>query len=229
MKRILFIVLLAGSFFALTFCKHAPDLSIEPPFPKPRPEVVCSQDTIFFQNSVFPIIYNSCAKSGCHDAATHKHGIELTDYGKIMDLVTPGQPDQSQLYKVLFSGGERRMPPNEPLAADSMSLIYYWVKQGALNNLCTSPCDTISTITYSGSIQPLIKSRCGVCHEGSNPQGNVSLATYDQVKAYGLNGKLLGSVRHDNGYYAMPKNASPLSECEIAEIKIWIDSNYRQK
>ena len=228
MKKIILLISLSGIILLWFSCKHSPDLTIEPPFPKSRPEVICTQDTIFFQNSVFPIIYNSCAKSGCHDAASHKHGIQLSDYATIMEHVTPGDPQNSQLYRVLFSGGEKRMPPNEPLAPDSMSLIYYWIKQGALNNLCPSTCDT-SNVTYSGIIQPLIKSRCGVCHEGSNPLGNVNLSTYDQVKAMGTNGKLLGSVRHDNGFYPMPKNSDPLTPCDIAEIKIWIDSNYRQK
>ena len=96
----------------ISACYHNADLSIAPPKPAPPgSEFKCSHDTIYFQNSVMPVILNGCAKTGCHDEASHKADHVLDNYAGIYSLVTPFDPPSSKLYIVLFSNSEGRMPP----------------------------------------------------------------------------------------------------------------------
>jgi len=212
---ILFLVI---SFFA---CHHNADLTIAPPFPSQSAWLTCSKDTIYFQNSVLPLVINSCGKTGCHDAGGSKHGITLDGYSNIMKLVTPYDPTSSKLYTVLFSNTQEQMPPNNHLDVNQEGLIYYWILQGALNNKCEpAGCDS-SHVTYDSTINVIIQSWCIGCHSGSNPANGMNLSTYDQVKAVANGGRLMGSIRQENGYYAMPKG-SQLSPCDIALFQKWI-------
>jgi hypothetical protein len=52
----------------------------------------------------------------------------------------------------------------------------------------------------------------------------VVLATYNDVKSNALNGKLLGAIKHSNGYSPMPKGGNKMKECDIRKIEIWINS-----
>jgi hypothetical protein len=83
-------------------------------------------------------------------------------------------------------------------------------------------CDT-TDVTYSGTVLPIIEGRCYKCHDQVNNNGNVTLEGYDNLKRYANNGQLLGAVKHQAGFSAMPKNESPLLSCEIEKIEKWID------
>ena len=215
----LFIFLLAG-------CHNKADLSIAPPFPSQSPWLKCSHDTIYFQNSVLPVVINSCAKSGCHDQASNKHEIVLDSYSAIYNLVKPNDPLSSKLYTALFSFGQQRMPPGERLSVNQEGLIYYWILQGAVNNRCETPCDS-SHVTYDSTIIAIVQSWCTGCHGGPNPANGLSLTTYDQVKASVNSGRLLGAIRQESGFYPMPKG-SQLSPCDIAIFQIWINNGMPQ-
>src|SRR5689334_5881853 len=41
------------------------------------PETPCDADSVYFANTVLPLFISNCAKSGCHDAASHQEGIIL--------------------------------------------------------------------------------------------------------------------------------------------------------
>ncbi|MEI9958733.1 MAG: hypothetical protein WDM90_21030 [Ferruginibacter sp.] len=82
-------------------------------------------------------------------------------------------------------------------------------------------CDT-TTVTYSGSIVPILAANCTGCHGGSVPAGTIDLNTYINVKAQVDNGKLWGAVSHTAGYKPMPKNSDKLSDCNLNKIKLWI-------
>jgi hypothetical protein len=88
-------------------------------------------------------------------------------------------------------------------------------------------CDT-TNVTYSGTIWPVINSNCVGCHSGSAPQGNIHLEDYSTISAAaaipaGQPGSLYGAISHDPGNSAMPKNETPLSDCKILQVKVWID------
>jgi len=184
----------------------------------------CSADTVYFQNKVLPLLNSSCAMSGCHDAITHKEGVNLTTYAKIFSTggVLPGNPANSKLYKALLKSGSDRMPP-APAPAFTQAqkdIIYKWILQGAKNNACND-CDT-AVITYSGATAPIVNTYCKGCHNPSSLGGGIDLSTYAGVKTIATNGKLMGSITHASGFIAMPQGSTKLSDCRIQQIQKWI-------
>ena len=210
-------------------CKH------EPPFP---PELVddggngggptpvddpCDLDSVYFQNTVLPLLVSYCAGTGCHDAITHEDGVSLYDYAHIMQQVTPGDPADSDLWDkgIAETGGDAMPPPDQPqLTAQQEQAIYTWIMQGAQNNACAG-CDT-TNVTYNGTIKPLFQSKCNGCHSGSSPDGNLDLSQYAVANTVAMDGRLAGSVQHLSSYNAMPPSGGMLPNCEIDQLLIWI-------
>ena len=83
-------------------------------------------------------------------------------------------------------------------------------------------CDT-TNVTYSVTVWPIIESKCFGCHSGNNPGGNIFLRNYTDVVVVADDERLWGSINHETGFTAMPKNLPKLSECELAAIRIWIE------
>jgi len=224
MQRYLFTLLLVPFMIFLWGCHHNANLNFDPPRPTPPPPGWgCSFDTIYFQNSVLPVILTGCAKTGCHDQGTRKSGLVLDNYAKLYSMIVPFNPQNSKLYKVLYSNTSGRMPPDKPLSDEGKSIIYWWIKQGGYNNRCDSTgCDS-TNVTYTRSINPILQSWCVSCHSGSSPGGGFKLETYDEAKAVANGGRLMGALRHDAGYSPMPKPGTIiLSPCEINMFAKWI-------
>jgi mono/diheme cytochrome c family protein len=194
-----------------------------PPPTTPAPTSNCSPDTVYFQNTIAPLIAQTCSMAGCHDAITKASGVTLVTYTNIMRYVSAGNAAGSTLYTITKSGSMPRQPIAKYTAAQ-LTQVQTWINQGAKNNFCTS-CDTTST--YSKGIAPLITTYCIGCHSATaaaSSGGNINLSTYTAVKVYATSGSLYGSVNHTLGYSAMPKNQAQLSACQIAQFKKWIDA-----
>lgn len=192
--------------------------------------IKCDSNLVYFQQEILPIIVSNCAKSGCHDAASHKEGLNLTTYAKIMSsgLVKANNANGSKLIKVIKqSGGEEAMPPspNQKLNAAQIALLSKWISQGAKDTSCVetfTTCDT-TAVSYSGFIAPLFSTFCAGCHSGGNPSGGLTLNSFNGVKAVALNGRLMGSISWTNGYQKMPQSGNKLTDCSIAKIQAWIN------
>ncbi len=87
-----------------------------------------------------------------------------------------------------------------------------------------STCDN-ATVTYTKQIKPLFSS-CAIsaCHNASSTAG--SLANYVDAKKFAENGRILGSIKHEEGYKAMPEGGTKLSDCNISKIEKWINTGY---
>jgi len=192
----------------------------------------CDPDTVYFQNTVLPLLQSSCAISGCHDEISHQHGIIMTTYEKIIQTVeiNPYEPWDSELYEVIeddYQSDRMPPPPSPPFTQEQKDIIYNWILQGSLDNYCDSEdCDSIN-VSFSGTIFPIIQNNCYGCHSGSNPNGGISLTNYSQIKnagsiSPGSFGSLLGTVTWANGNSPMPQNGNKLSDCNIAQINKWI-------
>ncbi len=210
---------------------------VHDPFPVPDPPIEvnpgntyggvtanCVYQDVCFESSVLPIFMSACAKSGCHDALTHKEGFNLTSYAGITkNGIVPGKANESKLYKVTIASGEDLMPPPPDLALSKAQrdTIAKWINQGAKNTVkCNCSCDT-TKFTFATVIDPLIKNACVGCHSAASPGGNIDLSSYSGIKSASLSGKLLGSVTQVPGFYPMPKGGK-LSDCQINQIKKWI-------
>jgi len=74
-------------------------------------------------------------------------------------------------------------------------------------------CDT-TQVTYSGTIAPIIELNCFACHEGEQSLSGIPLNGYGHLKAMVDAGRVIGALRHLEGFSPMPQNASSLPECE---------------
>ncbi len=82
-------------------------------------------------------------------------------------------------------------------------------------------CDT-QLATYQAVIVPIMTTYCLGCHSNDANLGEVSLEGYDNLLNYVNNGRLLGSIRHENGFSAMPKDQPKIPACDIRKIEQWI-------
>ena len=82
----------------------------------------------------------------------------------------------------------------------------------------------LTTVTYSGNISPLISTKCAQCHNDDRYESDIKLNSYVRMKEAVNHSWLLGSIRHQSGYAAMPQDAPMLSECAIKQLTAWIDS-----
>jgi hypothetical protein len=118
----------------LIMCRHEPEFVNTNGKP-------CDPDTVYFERDLLPLLLSSCAKAGCHDAATARDGVILDSYANVIATgdVKPGNPDGSDLYEVLVEDRpEKRMPP-PPLPAlsnDQIAMVRKWILQGAKNLTC---------------------------------------------------------------------------------------------
>lgn len=222
-KYVIFSVLFAWITISYISCKHEVPVLSELQSQLPVVSVSCSADTVYFANTILPLLISNCAMSGCHDAASHKEGINLTTYNGVMKEVKSGNAAKSSLYKSMIETGKDRMPP-APAAAfttTQLSLVGTWINQGARNNGCSS-CDSTS-FKFSINIKPIIADKCQGCHNPNSLGGGIDLSTYNAIKASAASGKLYGSINWASGFSKMPQTGK-LPTCEIIQIKKWIDA-----
>lgn len=237
MKRFIISLIATLAVMAIVFnaCQHEPD-EVPTPDPgdttsnnNPPPGIPCDPDTVYFVNTILPLLQSSCGVSGCHDAGSAQDGVILTDYANILATgeITPGNPSDSELYeKITETDPDKIMPPppRSPLTADQINLIRLWILQGAKNNHCDqTDCDT-TNITFSATIFPVIQNSCLGCHSGAAPSGGIRLESHADVVAQVNSGRLLGAIRHEQGYSPMPQNGAKLSDCDITQFEKWIEN-----
>ncbi|RYM35787.1 hypothetical protein ERX46_01980 [Brumimicrobium glaciale] len=187
----------------------------------------CSPDTAYFNRDVMPIIQLNCSVTGCHGGGSSKGGVDLTSYQSIINTagVDPFDPANSNLYAVITETDPNKImpePPNSPLSNADIAIIEKWIKQGAANNFCAD-CDE-TNFTFSGAVFPIIQDNCLGCHSGSAPSAGIPLTTYNEILPFAASGGLYGTINHDPGYVAMPYLGSKLSDCNVNQVKQWIDN-----
>ena len=174
-------------------------------------------DSICYTEVVEPLLLANCSRSGCHNDTTRQKGISVASYHSLISSISG-----ELLLKCIKDTGELRMPPDpSPHLTDTqIAVIQQWVKEGMKFNIdCMGPCDT-SKITYSITIKNIMKNSCNGCHCSSTP----ILLSYDSVHYYVNNGKFLGSIMHTGSCLPMPDKLPKLPECQIKQIKKWVDA-----
>ncbi|MBS1782555.1 MAG: hypothetical protein JSS78_05780 [Bacteroidetes bacterium] len=92
-----------------------------------------------------------------------------------------------------------------------------------------SNCDTIN-VNYTATIQPIFSRSCALsgCHTGYYSAGGWSFDSYQLSVAVAKSGRLIGSLKHDDGFRPMPLSNTVLSFCEIVKIQSWINAGMPQ-
>lgn len=181
---------------------------------------------ICFERDVLPIFVSNCAMSGCHDAGTAAEEYILTNYATIMNKgIRSGRPENSEIWEVI---DENEMPPKNPLTPEQKAMIKTWIAAGAPNGVnCSSNCDS-SVFTFSGAVSPLITKNCVGCHQYPGASGGVELSSYQGARDIAKSGAFLNSIQGTNGYKKMPPSGAGLSECEIKQIRKWVENGAQQ-
>ena len=90
---------------------------------------------IIVTKSVRSIIRNNCVSAGCHGAGGVKPTLDT--YESVKSMVTPGNPEGSQLFQMVTTSDlNKAMPPinyGVDLTVTEKSIIYNWIKNGAKN------------------------------------------------------------------------------------------------
>ena len=214
-------LLIVGILLAFTACKNEVPAISEIDTVPPAISIACSTDSVYFVNTIKPLLISNCAMAGCHDAITREEGIDLTTYNGVMREVVAGNAAKSSLYKSMVRTDKDRMPPPPMPAftADQLTKVRTWINQGAKNNGCSS-CDS-TDIKFSTAVKVIIQNKCQGCHNPSSLGGGIDLSTYTAIKASALSKKLVGSISWASGFSKMPQTAK-LPDCEIAQIKNWV-------
>lgn len=81
----------------------------------------------------------------------------------------------------------------------------------------------LDTVTYSGTIVPLIQQRCTSCHSGPVA---LSFSTHAGLLQVAQNGRLAASIQHQAGAVPIPPGGpmNKLDPCDIAAVLAWIDA-----
>jgi uncharacterized membrane protein len=182
---------------------------------------------ICFETEILPDLVSGCGRSGCHNGGNSKDN--LTTYAGLMSaqMINLEKPEESKIIEVLLKtkDSDRMPPPPDARWSDAkIQKLLRWIEQGAKNTTnCAATCDS-SVFTFT-KVKSITDQYCLGCHSGSAaPGGGINLSTYTGVKAIADNGQLVGAVRHQSGFEAMPPSGSPLSECNIRVIEKWINS-----
>ena len=224
MKNAFYILLvMLGSIVLINSCKHEPPGTIT----TVPPPVNGGTNEVCFQSVILPLFQSNCAQSGCHDAASHKDGYVFDSYANIIKKdIRAGDAGNSKVYKTLFETGNDKMPPppNTDLTSQQKALIGRWINEGAKNTVnCNTNCDS-NQFKYGANVSVIISTYCLGCHSGGAPSAGINLSTWAGVSQVAVSGRLVGAVSHAPGYSAMPKNSNKLSECQIAQIRKWVNA-----
>lgn len=228
MKKLAILGFLFG-IIVMYACKHAIVNPTSPtggggsgPITGPLPNgQVCFDD-------VLPIFQSSCAKSGCHNAASAQKGYVFDSYSNITRKgIKPGDASGSKVYRMITETDPGDRMPKQPypaLLAAQIELIKNWINQGAKNTTgcSTSACDT-TVFTYT-AVKKIVDANCINCHSGATPSGGLNYSTYSGLKAVADAGRLLGAVTHAAGYTPMPYQQPKLDDCKVTQIRKWIQS-----
>lgn len=94
--------------------------------------------------------------------------------------------------------------------------------------------DRKTPVVFEKDVEPILVSKCAVCHSGSIKEGKLDLSTYENVMRGGkrgasvVPGKAMESLlvklsAKDIKPYMPPRSEDPLSPEELAVIMLWID------
>ena len=97
----------------------------------------------------------------------------------------------------------------------------FYDNEEALYPSVNSACDTINSVTFSGTIWPIMQSSCMGCHSGSTPSGSVTITGYSNVSALAASGALMNALR-GYGVTRMPPGTA-FTTCRMRQFEIWIN------
>lgn len=223
---LMLILSLAALMLPTSGCKHLPEFTL--PDTTDVTGIPCDPDSVYFEYQILPILVSNCAMDGCHSNKNPEEGINLTSYTKVMQTgeIRPGKLS-GDLWEAINETKPSKImppPPRAPLTQAQKDLIRKWILQGAQYLVCdqnSGGCSTVN-MSFSNDILPILQTSCTGCHGNTNPSAGINLSTYSGVAAMANSGRLVGAIRKQPGFAAMPPAGSALADCKIQKIEAWI-------
>ncbi len=114
---------------------------------------------------------------------------------------------------------ERRIIKVMLISLTAMTACYYDVEEELYP---ASNCVT-TNLSFQTHIVPILQRNCYGCHSAAVNAGDVTLEGHGQVLMHVNSRRLLGAIRHEPDFDAMPpRGAAKLINCDIAKIENWI-------
>jgi hypothetical protein len=80
-------------------------------------------------------------------------------------------------------------------------------------------------VRYADHVVPILEANnCLSCHNDGDEQGGINLEGYENVLERVEDGSLMGSVRQQQDWEAMPLTGNKMSNCSIDRLQSWIDA-----
>lgn len=227
-RSMLAAVCLTGLSVVLLQCKHEPVHRILTNGTDTSHHItpVPLDTTICFERDILPLFVSNCAKSGCHNATSHREGLRLYTYnGIIAGGIKAGNPSTSRLYANITNGYMNSTAGSSSygnLTAAQVALIKRWILEGAKNGTnCPNMCDS-NSFAFKANIDPLVQKYCIACHTSGNPSGGAAFDSYAGVKASVDKGVFWNRLNATGGSIMPP--AGKLSTCQLTQFKKWINA-----
>jgi hypothetical protein len=83
-----------------------------------------------------------------------------------------------------------------------------------------------TNFTYETDIKPIMQQSCVRCHN-TNMKAGYNFNELESVKKAATNGYLLGTIKHADGYDAMPRMSAKLDQTTIDKIECWINTGMK--
>ena len=79
-------------------------------------------------------------------------------------------------------------------------------------------------VTYTNTISSILSGcTASSCHGSATPR---SMANFTDAKAFASKGRILGAIKREAGFSAMPKGGSKLSACKISQVEAWVNAGF---
>ncbi len=103
------------------------------------------------------------------------------------------------------------------LLAFSLNSCYKDNEEDLYGNNCQT-----TNVSFNATIKPIFSANCVSCHSGAGASAGIRLSNHAEVSAAADGGRLLGAIRHQSGFSAMPPTGPKLTDCQISQIEAWI-------
>jgi cytochrome c5 len=80
--------------------------------------------------------------------------------------------------------------------------------------------------TFTADIKPIMDQYCVRCHN-TNMKAGYNLQEESYVKKAATSGDLLGTIKHEHGFPAMPAGGEQLDQSIINKIECWINNGMK--
>lgn len=80
-----------------------------------------------------------------------------------------------------------------------------------------------SSPTYTADIKQILDVNCGnTCHSEAKKKHGIDLSSYEPSKEAASRNSFMGSIRHEDGFDAMPANHAKLDDATIEKLACWV-------